>query len=218
MEGAQMSRLRQLVITAVTALAAVTAASTAVAVPASAAVTRAAAPAALRAAEVGGDVQGLGAAIGRYATAAPSATGTADAGVAADVTTGNDSAGTDSAGDPCETSWAKETEHDALGFTLFWFKLSTYWCWNYSIVTYHNTYSSYNITTLGGDSGWVYNGTDGIHFNCYIASGSTRKCSGNYESTTAYFQDCIVKYGCVQNVYFYIEEWENYKGQFFTNV
>lgn len=139
-------------------------------------------------------------------------------GTSYELTTGSSAVTTDATGARCETSWARKTEYNVFHLTLFWFQLNTYWCWNGSIVTYHNTYVTWDITTLGGDVGWLYDGTGGIAFHCYVASGSTRNCSGNYEAATAHFQLCVIKYGCIQNVYFFIEEWENYRGQFFTNV
>jgi len=136
-----------------------------------------------------------------------------------ELTNGSDTPTVGTAGTRCETSWVRVTERNAVHITLYWFQLNTYWCWNGVTVTYHRTYPTWDITTLGGDVGWQYRGIpDGIQFNCYVASGSNRNCSGNHEAATAHFELCVLRIGCVQNTYIHIEEWENYHGQFFWHT
>jgi hypothetical protein len=102
---------------------------------------------------------------------------------------------------------------------LAWYKMTTYYCWNGVIVTSHSTREDGGVTASGSAAGWTYNGNvnGSVGWNCYIAYGSTRQCSGNTEYAQGSFQDCLIKFGCVDNWYPQIQEWENYHGQFLHN-
>lgn len=119
--------------------------------------------------------------------------------------------GTDSAGDPCKTSTNYIDNQDIFGITLSSFNMHTYWCWNGLIVTSHSTGVNHGITTFGSAAGWEWIGDTGVDFSCYIASGSTRNCSGNEEHSTGYFYNFISGQSCSDTLH----QWENYKGQFF---
>ena len=106
------------------------------------------------------------------------------------VTTSVVAAPPDSAGDPCRTSQRQQNGKDAFGITLFWFKMRTSWCWDYRTVTGHTTRIYCAVTGPGAVFGWAYVSNSGIYFNCYVAYGSTRDCSGNHEEATASFPEC----------------------------
>jgi hypothetical protein len=117
-----------------------------------------------------------------------------------------------SAGDPCRTSSRQQNAKDFFGITLFWFKMQTRYCWDNRTVTYHRTTISWGVTGPGAAVGWAYISNSGIRFNCYVASGSTRQCSGNHEWATASFHNVVTRQVCLPH----IDEWENYRGQFFS--
>jgi hypothetical protein len=124
---------------------------------------------------------------------------------------------TDSAGNPCATrSFEIDLVEQPLGWpTDAWYKMTTHWCWNGRIVTSHNTYQTYGITTVGSLEGWEYDGeTSG--WWCYVASGSTRSCSGNTEWAQGHFK--AVQYNIQIGSWSpFIQEWENYHGGFLHN-
>jgi len=119
----------------------------------------------------------------------------------------------DSASDPCNTAQRQEN-FAPLGFTLFWFKMQTSWCWDYRIVTRHTTVIYWGVTGWGAAVDWHFVAVTPIHFNCYIASGSTLQCSGNHEYAIATFRNGISGVECLLT----INEWENYRGQFFSGA
>jgi hypothetical protein len=82
----------------------------------------------------------------------------------------------------CQTIYDNDTLTDALGITLAKFQMNTYYCWNYSIVTYHSTWET---DSANGTLGWSYKGLLQNHFHCYYAN--SNKCSGNYEQMQGNF-------------------------------
>jgi hypothetical protein len=130
--------------------------------------------------------------------------------VTSQITSGLTASATASTGDPCETSWTKYSS-SAAGNLLYSFEASTYWCWNGAVVTSHKTSYHYVITSLGTLDGYGWDSGD-ITFNCYVASGSTRSCSGNHESVNGNFG--IEASGFTVA----IDQSENYKGQYFHSI
>jgi hypothetical protein len=113
----------------------------------------------------------------------------------------------------CATRQSDETFTDGLPTmdTLFWVKMKTTWCWNGITVTSHSTILYWGVTTLGKIYGYSSLYNPAYRFNCYVASGSRRNCSGNHEWMQEDFvgtppRDC----------YLSIDQEENYKGQFFA--
>lgn len=129
----------------------------------------------------------------------------------ASVTTNYASAAA-TAGDPCFTISRQENANDEFGITLFWFKMQTSWCWDYRTVTRHTTRIYWGVTGTGDAVGWAYINNSGIYFDCYIAPGSTRQCSGNNEDATASFLNLFTMQACLP----YISMSETYRGQFVT--
>lgn len=82
----------------------------------------------------------------------------------------------------CQTIYAKDTLKDAIGITLATFQMNTYYCWNYSIVTYHSTWEN---NSSNGTLGWSYKGLLSNYFTCYYANSNWY--SGNYEQMQANF-------------------------------
>jgi hypothetical protein len=156
---------------------------------------------------------GLVAALAFTATPASARPAAAAVPAAGSVSVAGDSAtaGVDSAGDPCRTGWAQVTYRDVFGITLWWFRMTTSWCYNGSIVTSHTTTVSHDVTGTGTATGWAWGGRSAVSFNCYVASGSSRNCSGNHESDTAQFDYIPIPSVCVVK----LQEWENYRGEFF---
>jgi hypothetical protein len=122
-------------------------------------------------------------------------------------------AGTDNAGDPCYNSYFQYNNKNIFDVTLFWFRMNTSWCENGEIVTSHNTTLHSGVDLTGEVGGWEHIGNSSITFHCYIAYGSTRSCSGNFESANGYFYNTVVGESCHDHIY----EEENYKGEFFAN-
>lgn len=149
----------------------------------------------------------------------PGVTGNPSHAVYVTTTEGPTILSTNSAGDPCATrSFERDLVEAPFGWPEdAWFKMTTYWCWNNVIVTYHNTYETGGVTTFGALEGWSYNGVGSSGWYCYRASGSTRNCSGNTEYAQGSFSACVFKVGCIANWYPFIQEWENYRGGFFHN-
>lgn len=118
-----------------------------------------------------------------------------------------------SAGNPCATRQSDETLTDGFGNVQIWLRMKTTYCWNYSIVTYHSTYLYWGVTTLGVLVGWTWLYNPDYAFNCYVASGSSRNCSGNHEHAKEVFLQGPVRF----ETDLIVDQNENYKGQFFSH-
>jgi hypothetical protein len=114
----------------------------------------------------------------------------------------------DTTGDPCATYTVTVTNKDIFGIILFSFHMVTYFCWNGVIVTSHDTSVGAGVTATGVATGWEYVGDTGIDFYCYTASGSTRNCSGNSESSRGYFYNVLTG----ESVNNFINQFETYTG------
>ncbi|HLG60594.1 MAG TPA: hypothetical protein VKY19_01595 [Ktedonosporobacter sp.] len=112
----------------------------------------------------------------------------------------------------CATRQSSETLNDGFGNVLDWLRMTTTWCWNGLTVTSHKTVLAWGVTTLGNITGDSALFSPDFSFNCYVASGSNRGCSGNHEVATEKFDNAFLKNGIAITV----NEWENYKGQFFS--
>jgi hypothetical protein len=150
---------------------------------------------------------------------APQPAATAPAGqdpvVTVTTTSGFSPAAPSPDGTYCRTGWEQKNGEDSVGIILVWYKMTTYFCYNYATVTSHSTNVSGGTTTTGGIGGWSYQGTpDGINFHCYVAAGSTRNCSGNQEEAQGQFHACQAGY-CYANWSPTITESENYHGTFY---
>jgi hypothetical protein len=93
-----------------------------------------------------------------------------------------------SAGDPCKW-FTSELWFGYLGHTKeMWLKVVTYFCYNYSIVTYHKTSWSWGVTAGGAGDGWGWIINPYYSFNCFNAADNAyRPCSGNHEWTQELF-------------------------------
>lgn len=119
----------------------------------------------------------------------------------------------DSAAVYCNSVSFKEN-YLVLGNIVAWLKMNTHWCYDGVTVTSHSTILYWGITSYGLATGWETNVSNPEYsFNCYVASGSTRNCSGNHEWTEMLFDNFVNKSGIALTV----QEWENYEGQDFTN-
>ncbi len=98
---------------------------------------------------------------------------------------------------------------DVLDIILTSFHMVTYFCWDNVTVTSHDTSVGYGITGTGHATGWEWIGDTGIDFYCYKASGSTRNCSGNSESSRGYFYNVLTGQSCSD----FIHQYETYKGK-----
>ena len=128
------------------------------------------------------------------------------------TTTSGISAAPARAGDPCRTSWTKVVHYQPAGVRAWTFKATTRWCWNGLTVTYHKTTWSQNVTWTGyhiDDQGWQGGWKT---FNCYVAAGSTRKCSGNHEVVVGNFGTNSGTVGGGAGLRVSIQQWENYHG------
>jgi hypothetical protein len=118
----------------------------------------------------------------------------------------------DSAGDPCkQVSFQKN--YLVAGNVVAWLKMVTNWCYDYVTVTSHSTILYWGVTAYGNVLGWQSVGNPLYSFNCYVASGSTRNCSGNHEHADQLFDNVPTLSGIGLTV----DEKENYLGQAFTN-
>jgi hypothetical protein len=141
--------------------------------------------------------------------------GTADAVATIDTATTTVVEAADKAGNFCKTAWVSVSYKDIFRIVLFWYKMTTFWCYNGRTVTTHSTSENAAVTGTGSATGWSYHGVIERSFHCYVASGSTRNCSGNFEDSQGSFQACLVKVGCYASKQPYFHEEENYRGQFF---
>jgi hypothetical protein len=117
-----------------------------------------------------------------------------------------------SAGDPCKKVTFQEN-YKVFGGVVAWLKMVTTWCYNYVIVTRHSTVLYWGVTSYGGATGWLWRYSPQYSFNCYVAAGSHRSCSGNHEWELQLFDNVITRSGIDLTV----DEWENYRGQAFTH-
>jgi hypothetical protein len=113
----------------------------------------------------------------------------------------------------CATRQSSENFTDGFGNVFFWIRMNTHWCWNGVIVTGSSTSLYWGVTTLGNILGWHSEYNPQYTFNCYVAAGSTRNCSGNHEWMQEDFvgtppEDC----------YLHINQAEAYKGEFAWNA
>ncbi len=103
---------------------------------------------------------------------------------------------------------SKQSKTDRIvGLALFEISMKTNWCWNNSIVTGSHTTLYWKVAIAG----WTP-GKPSYAFNCYVAAGSKRNCSGNHEAMVEKYTNT----SSGSTVYLYLDNWENYKGQFFT--
>jgi len=118
-----------------------------------------------------------------------------------------------SAGDPCKTISTYYPKNDN-GITIFWLKMVTTWCYNYVTVTSHSTTLYWGVTTTGTLTGWysLYNPI--YSFACYVASGSSRNCSGNHERAQEDFINGILRL----EIDLVINQEETYQGQAFYQL
>lgn len=94
--------------------------------------------------------------------------------------------------------------------TLFWVRMKTNWCWNGVIVTKSSTVLYWGVTTTGNLTGWHSEYNPQYTFNCYVAAGSTRNCSGNHEWMQEDFVHGVFPlYDC----YLHINQAEAYNGK-----
>ena len=116
----------------------------------------------------------------------------------------------------CATRQSDSTLADGFGNVQIWLRMKTTWCWNHITVTSHKTILYWGITTLGKLVGyWQITGPSSS-FNCYVAVGSNRGCSGNHEwAKQAFFLRPFPGY---LETDLFINQWENYKGQFFSQA
>jgi hypothetical protein len=113
----------------------------------------------------------------------------------------------------CDNKSSRVVAKDLFGIELLYFRMSTHWCWNFKIVTYHSTTAVATVTGPGATVGWRITNVSSIHFECYVAAGSKLQCSGNREQATADFQNRFTGQRCHAS----ITQAQNYKGQFFAS-
>jgi hypothetical protein len=110
---------------------------------------------------------------------------------------------------PCKTV-TFQRNYTGAGITIAWLKMVTTWCYNNVIVTSHSTILYWGVTAYGSALGWyIQHSTPNYSFNCYVASGSTRNCSGNHEATKQFWRNGSAGVGLALTVV----ESETYKGQ-----
>jgi hypothetical protein len=118
-----------------------------------------------------------------------------------------------SAGDPCKTV-SFQNNYNGAGNMIAWLKMVTKWCYNNVIVTSHSTVLYWGVTAFGSALGWyIEYSSPRYSFNCYVASGSTRSCSGNHEWTEQFWRNGSAGVGLALTV----DEWEAYKGEVATH-
>jgi hypothetical protein len=98
--------------------------------------------------------------------------------------------------------------------SLFWVRMKTNWCWNGVIVTGSSTTLYWGVTTTGNLTGWYSEYNPQYTFNCYVAAGSSRSCSGNHEWMQEDFVHGITPF---EDCYLSINQWETYNGGFTWN-
>jgi hypothetical protein len=113
------------------------------------------------------------------------------------------------ASNPCKTV-TFQRNYTGAGIMIAWLKMVTTWCYNNVIVTSHSTILYWGVTAFGSGLGWyIQHATPNYSFTCYVASGSTRNCSGNHEATKQFWRNGSAGVGLALTV----NESEAYKGQ-----
>jgi YD repeat-containing protein len=113
-------------------------------------------------------------------------------------------------GDPCRTIWYSDESHNMFGQWLTSFKMTTYYCWNSLIITYHDTWYNAYISWNGSSAGWHWEGLVSDNFHCLRDSQGGPMCNENWEEMEGHFGRCAgiggVEY--CNNVWPTIQEYE----------
>jgi hypothetical protein len=119
------------------------------------------------------------------------------------------------AGDPCRTVVGRDTAQNSSHVTLFWFQLTTHFCWDGTLfgpwtsfvkVTSRSTKVGVAVTSTGKSGGWSFvKNVTGVESHCFVSgygfSGGRNRCSGNYEYDEGEFHACLPGPGCYQTAY-----------------
>lgn len=111
----------------------------------------------------------------------------------------------------CRTVTVNNYHHTLLGFTAFEYSTSTKWCWNRATHTISNQAYGWQTSKIDPNEYWQGQTEVDTHWYAYHA-GSPR--SGLYHMRQGYFQNCILKYGCVGNHYPTNKIWSHANGTY----
>jgi hypothetical protein len=88
--------------------------------------------------------------------------------------------------------------------------MTTYYCWNSLIITYHDTWYNAYISWNGSSAGWHWEGLVSDNFHCLRDSQGGPMCNENWEEMEGHFGRCAgiggVEY--CNNVWPTIQEYE----------
>ena len=134
--------------------------------------------------------------------------------VSSSTTTTSESISRDAAGDPCRARAYQINNNDIFGVTLFWFKMTTSYCYNHVYVTSHHTTLAHGVDLIGEIGGWEFLGYTPIKFHCFVTEHNTHPCAGNFEAADAYFYNTLTTQLCKDHIY----EEEYYDGRFLAHT
>lgn len=134
----------------------------------------------------------------RRATYGPETAG-ATLGGTSDPLAASGSGGTSSSSG-CIRVTVKNHESTTLGFTAYNFNTWTRWCWNRSTQTVYDVTKGWTISDV--DPLFYWRGIVNSEFVFYDYStndGHPRSAYKNYQQ--GHFEDCVLKYGCIGQLY-----------------
>ena len=109
------------------------------------------------------------------------------------------SGGTSSASG-CRKVTVNHEAETVLGFTAYWFKTWTNWCWNRSTQVVSSVSTNWYITDVDSQQYWRGIVNDEFLFYDYSTNdGHPRSAYKHYRQGR--FENCVLKYGCIGTTY-----------------
>lgn len=102
----------------------------------------------------------------------------------------------------CKKLAVTHTAYTYLGFVAWRFSIWTHWCWKRSTQTVYNVYTGWNIWDVDSEYKWdgIVDGTY-IHLFYDYSTNDGHPKSAFKHQRTGHFENCVIKWGCVGNIY-----------------
>lgn len=122
----------------------------------------------------------------------------------------------DNIGSTCSgySNWVQRTQviNNIYGQLLLRVILRTDFCYNYSIVTYAHSSRSQYVSTIAAAGGWYFSSWTGWSEGYYIYNNHTN--GGVKTFTEGYFQECVLKIGCIGSASIGARTYAHYDGTY----
>lgn len=118
------------------------------------------------------------------------------------MTASSETHGGTSSASGCLKLTVTHTAHTYLGFVAWKFANWTHWCWTRSTQRVYNVSTGWQISDVDSQYQW-----DGIIKGGYIhgfydySTNDGHPYSAYKNQRTGHFEDCVLKYGCIGNIY-----------------